>query len=107
MNQRLSRMRLQSAVPLTEVQVLDTASRFLTSSSPNVMMTIALALMLGALIGAAGAILLEYLNPRVRSWGGVERMLGVPVVGRIALPRQGPGALPGPRHGPLLEARAA
>jgi uncharacterized protein involved in exopolysaccharide biosynthesis len=107
MNQRLLKMRLQSAVPLTEVQVLDTASRFLTSSSPNVSMTIALALLLGGLLGAAGAILLEFLNPRVRTGGGIERMLGVPVVGRIALPRQGPAVLPDRRGPHLLEARAA
>jgi capsular polysaccharide biosynthesis protein len=70
-------------------------------------MTIALALLLGGLLGAAGAILLEFLNPRVRTGGGIERMLGVPVVGRIALPRQGPAVLPDRRGPQLLEARAA
>lgn len=105
LNERLSRMRLQSAVPLTEVQVLDSASRFLASSSPNPVTTLAMALLLGFIIGALAAIILEHLNPRVRSWGGVERLLGVPVVGRISLPRSGPVSLPR-RGGPLLEARA-
>lgn len=86
LNQRLTRMRLQSAVPLTEVQVLDTASPPLVPSSPNVPLTLALALMLGGLLGAGAAIWLEYRDPRVRSRGGVERLLGAPVVGRIALP---------------------
>lgn len=106
LNERLSRMRLQSAVPLTEVQVLDSASRFLASSSPNPRTTLALALLLGAIIGSLAAIILEYLNPRVRSWGGVERLLGVPVVGRLSLPKPGPAALSHGGHPPLLEARA-
>jgi uncharacterized protein involved in exopolysaccharide biosynthesis len=108
LNQRLTRMRLQSAVPLTEVQVLDTASPPLVPSSPNVPLTLALALVLGALLGTAGAIWLEYRDPRVRSRGGIERMLGAPVIGRLALPvgqrtianRNGDGPL-------LLEGQAA
>ncbi len=107
LNERLTRMRLQSAVPLTEVQVLDSASRFLASSTPNPAVTLALALLLGGLIGAVAAIILEYLNPRVRSWGGVERLLGVPVVGRLSLPTPRPAAIGGGGgNPPLLEARA-
>jgi succinoglycan biosynthesis transport protein ExoP len=101
-------MRLQSAVPLTEVQVLDTATAPIVPSSPNVPLTLALATLLGALLGASAAIWLEYRDPRVRSRGGVERLLGAPVIGRIALPvgqrtianRNGGGPL-------LLEGRAA
>ncbi|WP_344695433.1 GNVR domain-containing protein [Sphingomonas rosea] len=108
LNTRLTRMRLQSAVPLTGVQVLDTATAPIVPSSPNVPLTLALATMLGALLGAAGAIWLEYRDPRVRSRGGIERLLGAPVVGRIALPvgqrtianRDGDGPL-------LLEGQAA
>jgi uncharacterized protein involved in exopolysaccharide biosynthesis len=108
LNQRLTRMRLQSAVPLTEVQVLDTASPPLVPSSPNVPLTLALAILLGGLLGSAAAIWLEYRDPRVRSRSGVERLLGAPVIGRIALPvgqrtianRNGEGPL-------LLEGRAA
>ena len=108
LNQRLTRMRLQSAVPLTEVQVLDTASPPLVPSSPNVPLTLALAILLGALLGAGAAIWLEYRNPRVRSRGGVERLLGASVIGHIALPvRQRTFAS---RHNDdplLLEGRAA
>jgi hypothetical protein len=71
-------------------------------------LTLALALLLGALLGTAGAIWLEYRDPRVRSRGGIERMLGAPVIGRLALPvgqrtianRNGDGPL-------LLEGQAA
>jgi uncharacterized protein involved in exopolysaccharide biosynthesis len=108
LNARLTRMRLQSAVPLTEVQVLDTASAPIVPSSPNVPLTLALAILLGAVLGAGAAIWLEYRDPRVRSRGGIERLLGAPVIGRIALPvgqrtianRNGNGPL-------LLEGQAA
>ncbi len=108
LNQRLTKMRLQSAVPLTEVQVLDTASTPLVPSSPNVGLTLALSLVLGALLGAAAAIWLEYRDPRVRSRIGLERRLGAPVIGTIALPRR-QGVLGGRNDdGPLLlEGRAA
>ena len=109
LNQRLTKMRLQSAVPLTEVQVLDTASPPLVPSSPNVGLTFALSLLLGALLGSAAAIWLELRDPRVRSRIGLERRLGAPVIGTIALPlRQ--RAIAGGRNddGPLLlEGRAA
>jgi len=108
LNQRLTRMRLQSAVPLTEVQVLDTASPPLVPSSPNVPLTLALALLLGTMLGAGAAIWLEYRDPRVRSRGGVERLLGAPVIGRIALPAGGRTLANRNGNGPLmLEGRAA
>jgi uncharacterized protein involved in exopolysaccharide biosynthesis len=107
LNQRLSKMRLQSAVPLTEVQVLDSATPFLTSSSPDPVLTLTLSVLLGLLLGAITAIVLEYLNPRVRSWGGVERLLGVQVVGRLALPKPAARRIARPTGPYLLEARAS
>ena len=108
LNQRLTKMRLQSAVPLTEVQVLDTASAPLVPSSPNVPLTIALALLLGTMLGAGAAIWLEYRDPRVRSRGGIERLLGAPVVGRVALPVSQRTVANRNQDGPLLlEGRAA
>lgn len=95
LNQRLARMRLQGNVPQTEVQVLDKASVPLFPSSPKAGLTLALSILLGALLGAAAAVFLEFRNPRVRSWAGIERMLGVQVVGRVALPD-------GSARGPLL-----
>ncbi|MCW3796548.1 hypothetical protein OMW55_01830 [Sphingomonas sp. BN140010] len=108
LNQRLTKMRLQSAVPLTEVQVLDTASTPLVPSSPNVGLTLALSLVLGALLGAGAAIWLELRDPRVRSRIGLERRLGAPVIGTIALPRY-QGAIGGRNDDNplLLEGRAA
>ena len=108
LNQRLTKMRLQSAVPLTEVQVLDTASAPLVPSSPNVGLTLALSLVLGALLGAAAAIWLELRDPRVRSRIGLERRLGAPVIGTIALPLRQRAIGGRNDDGPLLlEGRAA
>ncbi|MGQ7830700.1 GumC family protein [Altererythrobacter sp. Z27] len=101
LSERLSKMRLQSEVPQTEVQVLDRASPFLTSRVPSIPLTVALAGLLGGLIGVCLAILLEYLNPRVRSWRGVERLLGARVIGRVALPAPGPLSI-GKGDGPRL-----
>jgi capsular polysaccharide biosynthesis protein len=76
------------------------------SISPNENKAITFALLIGLLLGSIGAILLEYLNPRVRSWGGVERLLGVRVLGKVALPAPPPLSLPKPA--PLLiESKAA
>lgn len=106
LDQKLAEMRLQSAVPQTEMQVIDTASPFLATSSPDKSKVLTFALLIGLLLGSAGAILLEYFNPRVRSWGGIERLLGVRVIGKIALPPPPPLALP--KSPPLLlQKRAA
>jgi uncharacterized protein involved in exopolysaccharide biosynthesis len=100
LDQKLASMRLQSAVPQTEMQVLDTASPFLVSIVPDENKALLFAILIGLILGSLGAILLEYLNPRVRSWGGIERLLGVRVIGKVALPAPPPLALP--KSGPLL-----
>ena len=100
LDQKLASMRLQSAVPQTEMQVLDTASPFLVSIVPDENKALLFAILIGLILGSLGAILLEYLNPRVRSWGGIERLLGVRVIGKVALP--GPPPLALPKSGPLL-----
>jgi succinoglycan biosynthesis transport protein ExoP len=96
LNQRLSTMRLQGAVPQTEVQVLDKASQYLVSRSPNSSLILSLAILLGMVLGSIAAIILEFLDPRVRSLGGIERLLGVKVIGRLSLPKRGIAALPRP-----------
>ena len=86
LNDRLERMRLQGSVPQTEVQVLDYASVPLWPDYPRPGLTVTIALLLGLALGALAAILLEAMNPRVRSWAGIERMLGAPVIGTLSLP---------------------
>jgi uncharacterized protein involved in exopolysaccharide biosynthesis len=85
-NERLLKMRLQGAVPETEVKIVNVAAAPLLPSSPKVGFIMAAALILGLLLGAAFAILLESLNPRVRSGPALERLLGVRVIGRVRIP---------------------
>lgn len=98
-NDRLERMRLQGSIPQTEVQVLDLAAVPLLPSSPRVPLVLLLASLLGLLVGAALAIMVEALDPRVRGRGAVERLLGAPVIGTLRLPSRGtdgPRLLTGP-----------
>jgi uncharacterized protein involved in exopolysaccharide biosynthesis len=85
-NERLLKMRLQGAVPETEVKIVNVAAAPLLPSSPKVGFVMSAALILGLLLGAAFAILLESLNPRVRSGAALERLLGVRVIGRVRVP---------------------
>lgn len=102
LSERLANMRLQSEVPQTEIQVLDRASEYLTSRMPSIPLTFALASLLGLVVGVCIAIGLELLNPRVRSWGSVERLLGARVIGRVSLPAPGPLAITDGRGPGLL-----
>jgi capsular polysaccharide biosynthesis protein len=70
----------------------------LLPSSPRTGFVLAICALIGLILGALAAIILEALNPRVRSRRMLERLLGVRVIGRVPRP-----ALPQPR---LLLARA-
>jgi uncharacterized protein involved in exopolysaccharide biosynthesis len=106
LDEKLATMRLQAAVPQTEMQVLDTASPFLVSVSPDWRKVLALAALIGLILGSMLAILLEFLDRRVRTWSSVERLLGVQVIGKVALPPPPPLALPKSRI-LFLESKAA
>ncbi|PZU60531.1 MAG: hypothetical protein DI547_02675 [Sphingobium sp.] len=88
-----SQMQLRGNLPLANVSQLDEAKAPDRPTSPKVGLLSLLAVMLGLIIGAGVAILLEYLNPRVRTLANVERLIGVPVVARLSLPRETPRML--------------
>ncbi|NBJ70836.1 MULTISPECIES: Wzz/FepE/Etk N-terminal domain-containing protein [Clostridia] len=52
--------------------------------SPNSMLNIAIAIVLGAMIGVGIAFLLEYLDNTITSEEDVEKQLGTPVLGAIS-----------------------
>ncbi|API92964.1 capsular polysaccharide biosynthesis protein [Virgibacillus pantothenticus] len=52
--------------------------------SPNSMLNIAIAIVLGAMIGVGIAFLLEYLDNTITSEEDVEKQLGTPVLGTIS-----------------------
>ena len=93
MSAQAAKMSLRGNLPLANVSQLDTAKAPITPKSPKIGLMLLLALLLGSAIGGAVAILLEYLNPRVRTLANVERLIGVPVVARLSLPREAPRML--------------
>jgi succinoglycan biosynthesis transport protein ExoP len=93
LSSRASQMQLRGALPLANVSQLDTAKAPDRPTSPKVGLLSMLAVMMGLAIGAGVAILLEYLNPRVRTLANVEKLIGVPVVARLSLPRETPRML--------------
>lgn len=84
----LSRMQLETNVPRTEVTQLDNARPPLLPSSPRSGLVLFLAVVLGLVLGALLAIVREVLNPYARNPGSLQRALGIPVIGRVALPKQ-------------------
>lgn len=84
---RLERMELEQDVPQTVVQSLDHATVPLIPTSPKVGLLVACAIILGTVVGAAIAIILESAKPVVRSAVGLQRALGVPVIGTISFPK--------------------
>ncbi len=74
--------RMQEATISPYVQILDSASpafRIGTSLRQRVI----LGVLVGLLLGLAGAFFLEYLDQTVKSSADIERVLGVPLLGAI------------------------
>ena len=89
-NERLLKMRLQGNIPETEVKIVDVAAPPRLPSSPRVGLILLLSLLAGLILGSLAAIILESLDPRIRSRATIERLLGVRVIGQ--LPLTGPAA---------------
>jgi chain length determinant protein EpsF len=85
--QSLNAMRLQSAVPLTNVSILDTASPPNFPSSPNIALRMLLSMILGVIVGISVAIGLEALSPKTRSPDSLARITGRPVIASISMAR--------------------
>lgn len=96
---RAAQWRLRGNVPLANVSQLDKAEAPDHPKSPKAGLLGLLAILLGLGLGAGVAILLEYLNPRVRTLANVEKLIGVPVVARLSLPREAPRMLTDARAG--------
>lgn len=86
---RFERMKLQGSVPQTEIQILDLASVPMLPVAPRPLFVLALALMLGFILSALVAILLESLHPKVRGLTQIERLFDIPVLGTLTLPKAG------------------
>jgi chain length determinant protein EpsF len=81
--QRLSQTSLEGQANLTNLVVLSEAVPPTKASSPNVMLNTAAALLLGALLGGALAVIAELRRPRIRSAEDVTQALSVPVLATL------------------------
>jgi chain length determinant protein EpsF len=84
---RLNQSSLESQTTQGNGYVLAEALPPLRPSSPKVVLNIALSIALGTLLGIGAALLLEFVDRRVRTVEEVSELLGVPIFG--VLPRPG------------------
>ncbi len=81
--QRLSAMRMQSALPQANASILDRASPSYMPVSPNVPMRFLLGGALGLALAITLALFLEWRRPRFRTDFGLEQLTGVPVMASL------------------------
>ncbi|MFT3850642.1 MAG: chain length determinant protein EpsF [Propionivibrio sp.] len=82
-SQRSAQTRLESLSVQTNAVVLSLAAEPTDPSRPKTSLNVLVALVLGSLLGAAFALLLEFLDRRVRAAGDLARVDGVPLLAAI------------------------
>ncbi|MDB5799661.1 MAG: epsF [Rhodocyclales bacterium] len=87
--QRQAQTNLESENRQTNIAVLTYAVPPLRASGPKIIVNTLFSIVLGALLGIAAALLLEFSNRRIRSEEDLAASLGLPVL----------ASLDGPRHG--------
>lgn len=83
---RFNQSNLESQDTLTNVSVLNLASPPVDPSSPKTLLNIGASVFLGLILGAGAALLLEFMNRKVRSVDDVIQSLGLPVLGIMPAP---------------------
>jgi len=74
--------RMQEATIAPYIQILDSASPAFRIGT-SLRQRIILGVLVGLLLGLAGAFFLEYLDQTIKSSADIERVLGIPVLGAI------------------------
>jgi uncharacterized protein involved in exopolysaccharide biosynthesis len=100
--QRQSQTSLESQASQSAAHVLTQAVAPYTPSSPNLLRNAILAVVIGAVLAIAAAIVFEYVDRRVRTEDEVSDVLGLPLLGVLPKPG-GKGRFAGPRV-PLVRA---
>ena len=100
--QRQSQTNLESQATQSTANVLTQAIAPYTPSSPNLLRNGLLALVIGTILAIAAALVLEYVDRRVRTEDEVSDVLGLPLLGVLPKPG-GKGRFAGPRV-PLVSA---
>ena len=81
--QRASQVRLESRLEQTNIAVLDAASPPSLPARPRLLLNVALAIVLGSMLGAGTALSLELLDRRVRSAVDLEELAGLVVLAEV------------------------
>jgi chain length determinant protein EpsF len=93
---RLSQTSLESQTTQSNAYVLAQALAPFTPSSPNLLRNAVLSIVIGTVLAIAAAILLEYVDRRVRTDDEISEVLGLPLLGILPKPG-GKGRFAGPR----------
>ena len=81
--QRHTQVRLESRQDQTDIAVLNAAIPPLGPTFPKIPLNVALSVLVGAMLGAGAALLMEMMNRRVRSRDDLSYAAGIPVLAEI------------------------
>jgi chain length determinant protein EpsF len=84
-SQRFSQTRIEAQSEQSDIALLNPAVAPSEPAGPRVLLNTLIGFLLGTILGVGLALLLELLNRPVRSASDVRDMLGIPVLGTIAL----------------------
>lgn len=101
---RLNQASLESRATQGTAYILSEAMPAAAPSSPKLLINTALSLLVGLMLAVAGSILIEMIDPRVRSVDDARTQLGLPFLG--VLPKPGGRGGFSPRRNPLVISKA-
>jgi len=90
-SQRLNTISLEGESKQADIAVLTAATPPLYAAGPRMLLNIALAIIVGAILGLGAVLVLELLDQRVRSTSHLVDAFGLPVLGVIPKPRVSSG----------------
>jgi capsular polysaccharide biosynthesis protein len=96
--QRAVSARVDSRANLTNISVLNPAVAPIKPIRPRLAMNLALALVVGTLLGLTTIYLMEMFDRRVRSTNDLENALNIPYLGEFNAWQPQAGRLLGPPH---------
>ncbi|EPR15002.1 exopolysaccharide biosynthesis protein [Sphingobium indicum] len=83
--QQMAELRAKSSIPSLNVLHLNAAEAPLLPNAPNIPVRLLMMTILGLMLAIGTAVLLEWLQPRVRSRDAMTYLTGVPVLGQADL----------------------
>lgn len=81
--QRYKEVGLAGGVGTNNISVVDRASPPSSPSEPNPLLNLTLSLVIGLVLGALGALVLELLDETIQNPNEVEAKLGIPLLGAV------------------------